>query len=43
MFKVNNRRTRLHSGVFIIYFEYIWQIVLVVFADFELDAFQCQI
>ena len=31
MFKVNNRRTRHHSGVFIVDPEYIWQVILVLF------------
>ena len=35
MFKVNNRRTRLSSCIFIANFEWIWQIICVYFAAFE--------
>ena len=35
MFKVKNRNTKRRSGVFLVNFEYIWHVILLIFLDFE--------
>ena len=35
MFKVKNRNTKRRSGVFLVNFEYIWHVILLIFSDFE--------
>ena len=35
MFKVNKRSTRCHSGVFVVNFEYSWQVSSIFFPEFE--------